>query len=545
MTSQSDIGRIGQNCVEAWAAQAHISANPSFNDERGWDAILQLPAADLSPSGPLDRSPPEVSCMVQIKTTTGTRHAEPIKLSNWQRMCKDPIPWFVVAIHLDENLQPASAYLVHVDEAWCATVFRRLRELGPDARATLHKHDIEVKWAEAQKLGELHGRELLRLIRRHVAPDQLDYVRRKRRWFDELGYEDKARKIKLSFSAKDDTTFFQQTADLAVGLRSTLPDEWHATVTDVRFGIEGTLKDFGPEAGEIEFRPRAQGVASLKALAVTGAVLGAAQCDVFRARSIFPFLPERFDMTRFVSAYVSCVVRAIEVGGVRGLSANFSFSIPGDEPVRLDAVRGPLGIVSAFAHRRVAPVTIRLSIGAGTFDLPLDSGEILGDVDAEYFETLDHSLTICDAFDLPGATEVMLDDLAAQAQAVRFVSEVLKGGAGRLQGPYGEPVTIGATFGVTAEVWIHLASQHLGCFVGAYGIVTACDVRPGVGAQITVDEGRTIIEKIVATSGIEEARFDTARARIVGRLQELGCTAVWDHAEAARRQLAASDVRAT
>ena len=98
----ANLGRIGQKALETWAAQANITANPSFNDERGWDALLQVSVAGRR--GPLDRAAPELSCMVQVKTTMTDKASEPIALSNWWRMCTDPIPWFVLVVHVDANL---------------------------------------------------------------------------------------------------------------------------------------------------------------------------------------------------------------------------------------------------------------------------------------------------------------------------------------------------------------------------------------------------------------------------------------------------------
>jgi hypothetical protein len=90
--------------------------------------------------------------MVQIKTTRSGKQSESITLSSWQRMCKEPIPWFVPAVHLDENDRPCAAYLVHIGEAWCERVLRRLSELGPVACGHLHKHWMDVSWSEADRL---------------------------------------------------------------------------------------------------------------------------------------------------------------------------------------------------------------------------------------------------------------------------------------------------------------------------------------------------------------------------------------------------------
>ena len=158
------------------------------------------------------------------------------------RLRQSAIPWFVLAIHLDEDLNADSAYLVHVDEEWCARVLRRLRELDPTA--DLGERTINVTWAESHRLPELHGRELLRLIRQHVTDDQRAYVARKLRRFDDLGYEDRARRVAIRFAAPDPSVLFAEMADLAVGLRSTMPGDWTAQVSDIRFGVKRAIKAF-------------------------------------------------------------------------------------------------------------------------------------------------------------------------------------------------------------------------------------------------------------------------------------------------------------
>jgi hypothetical protein len=133
------IGRIGASALETWCAQAGITANRSLQDETGWDFLLQLPASDENPPGPLDRVPPGLTCMVQVKTTIGSDSSESIKLSNWRRMCNEPMPWFVLAVQLDPaTMQPTTAHLVHIDTEWCAAVLKRLRELSAEADVALH-----------------------------------------------------------------------------------------------------------------------------------------------------------------------------------------------------------------------------------------------------------------------------------------------------------------------------------------------------------------------------------------------------------------------
>jgi len=529
MTSPSDIGRIGEKAVETWAAQAGMTANPSFHDERGWDVILQLPHdGDTANQGPLDRAPPEISCMIQIKTTMGVTHAVPIAISNWQRMCKEPIPWFVLAVHLDEDLQPTSAYLVHIDERWCERVLRRLRELGAEARSELHRRTIDITWSESDRFVDLHGRELRRLIRQYVTPDQREYVTRKIRWFDELGYEDHARRVAVTFQAEDKSAFWESMADLAIGLRSTFPGEWKARLLDVRFGIEGTLKEFGREAGDMEYRAHSQGSALLE-VCVDGSCLAAVRCDIHRARSIFPFLPPEFDKIRLSSKHVSCVLHPIADGDRRGFAASFSFSMYRDVELRLDAVRDPIRFTRALAHNKEHPVTLRLSTAGGVSEFPPAEIAVLDSGTLDFIETMDRALGVFDACHMPPTTMLVLEDLEAQRQAIVFLASTLEGKVGRLEAPYRELVAPDSMFAATTECALYLPHQMIGCFIGMYGAVTTCEELPEAGAaRVVVKEGNTIIEIVIASSEKDEPKLVVARATILRRLQEIGCIAIWD-----------------
>jgi hypothetical protein len=534
MTPEEQIGRNGQKCLERWAVQAGITANAAFHDEKGWDAFLQLPpvVATRTP----DRVPPEVSAMVQIKTTRSDDRRASIKLSNWKRMCTEPVPWLVLAIHLDANDEPARAYLVGIGETWMERGLRRLRELGADALDELHKHAMDVSWGEDDRFSELHGRELLRLIRRHVHPDQIGYVTRKMRLYEELGYEDRRRRVTLSFRGPDEATLCEHLSDLAVGLRDSYPEEWRATVSDRRFGVDGLLKEFGREAGEMRYEAPSLGKATLEAR-TSDAVLGSVSCDCYRAQALFPFLPDAFDKTRFVAPHLSCVIRAVVDGERKGISALFSFQLPTDAPINLGEIRGPIRIVHAMAHHQQTPVTLRISRPGGAFDLPPESlNGFEGISDRDKLDMLADAVAICSAFDVPDATELVLEDLGRQREHVRFLAHVLRAGTGPLTGPYREAVGLGEKFGATTECGLHLPDRSLGCFVGIYGAVTACQESPGLGCQITVAEGRVILEKVVAIAGDGDELFDAARAKVLETLRTVGCVAVSNHLDPTTRR---------
>jgi hypothetical protein len=496
--SATMIGRVAQTTLEKWAAQVGITANPPLHDERGWDVLLQLPGTMPTPAqGPLDKVPPEVSCMVQIKATTTDDTFEPINLANWRRMCTEPIPWFVLAMHIDSTtMEPTRAYLVHVDQHWCEKVLRRLRELSAEGKEAPHHHTLNVTWGEVNQLRELHGRELLRLIRHHIAPDQRRYVAAKLPWFDNLGYMDRSRRIMVSYRGPDEDTVFEQLADLGAGLRSTFPAEWRARVSDVRFGLEAKLSEFGAEAGEMEYKVPAQGRVRLE---IAGARSGrhvALDCDVYRASAVFPFLPPRHDKIRLGSADTSIVLSPIVDGPRRGFSSRFQFALPND-PVSIEVLRQAVDLAYLLTHHGEDPLKVRLVGPSGASDI---SPEDVGGADhteglRDLVTTLDAALAVCKVFDVPESVVVRHEQFEEQAPAARFMAGVIERTEGELVAPYKGAVDTGQMFGATTEVALHLPDRMLACVAGFYGNVSGCDVVSGLGARIRVDHGAKILEK--------------------------------------------------
>jgi hypothetical protein len=527
--SASIIGRLGALAVQEWAAQAFITANPSYHDEKGWDVLLQLPSTDECPVGPLDRLPPELTCMVQVKTTTGEGSSETIKLSNWRRMCTDPIPWFVFAIRLDpQERRPISAHLVHIDETWCNRVLKRLRELGPDAHDALHLHSLTVSWGPADELKELHGRELKRQLRQYV-PDQYAYVARKVRWFEELGYEDTARFLTVSMQGTEPAELYDQLADLAIGERCTFPAGWRASVSDVRFGLEATLTEFGAETGEIEFRVPAQGRMRLTVESSSGARRAAVECNVFRARAAFPFLPEEFDRVRLATDDLTVILSPRFQNGGKYLSAGFRFLVPqGLMPI--SRLREVVDVADALVHHDRDPFAICLTHGRHT--VPLDPGAA-APIDPrlrEHIAALQAALKVCSSFDVPEEIEVSVNGLASQAEWATYMVAVMSKTDGEMRAPFSQVVPIGETFGVVHEAGLRLEDRILLLVIGAHGAVTECREVEGRGAAIRVREGRVAMKKFALfrqSADVHSVRRDLCDA-VRKEIEAVGCRYILD-----------------
>lgn len=526
--SPTMLGRIGVSLLEQLAAQAMITANQSFHDEKGWDVMLQLPSGDQF-VGPLDHLPPGLSCMVQVKTTTTSDTAEPIKLSNWQRMCSDPIPWFVFIVRVDPDaLTPVSAHLVLIARDWCAAALRRLRELSAEGAADLHKRHLNVRWSDDDQLSELHGRELARKIRAAV-PDQIAHVAEKIKWYRDLGYQDRGRRVKVTMTGDRDA-ILGQLADVAIGQQRYFPKGWIAMVSDVRFGVEAQLTSFDASAGEMEYHPGPQGKVEL-VLESSGGRRAVITGDVYRARTAFSFLPEEFDRVRVVDENVSALLVPVRQGDEYGWLTNFEFAIP-REPTALGKLRVIADAASVFLDHGTSPFTLTVKAGGTPVQLIPGTPEAPPPDLHRVVTTIDAALAVCASFDVPTTTAVsveLLEDQEVWLDAIRSMLDADEGG--ELVSPYREVVPLGTLFGTIQEVALHLNDRTLVLLVGAYGRVSECQEIAGKGAMLTVADGRLIRHRVVTARGSDDSQRIELQSTLRRELLTAGCTLILEPEE--------------
>src|SRR4051812_46018123 len=124
MMRERHLGRLGETTLEQWCAQVGISANRAHEDRTGWDFLLEFPRVHAAASMPLDKAHEPWQCLVQVKATDGARKSRAVKLSNWLRLTKTPLPSFFLILEFDGGNSCTAAYLVHLDKAWVEVVLR-------------------------------------------------------------------------------------------------------------------------------------------------------------------------------------------------------------------------------------------------------------------------------------------------------------------------------------------------------------------------------------------------------------------------------------
>lgn len=532
--SPAMIGRCGLQALMGWASQVGITANISIQDERGWDVLLQLPAqTELASSGPLDRAPPEIGCMVQVKTTTTEEQSFPISLSNWRRMVREPWPWFVLAVHIDSRNQPTRAYLVHIDEQWCSRVLKRLREYDARGIKEINQHQMDVSWSESDRLSELHGQILIERIHAAVRPDPHGYFQQKICWFQELGYDENSKRVQITFQAPNEQTFWEEIADIGIGLRTYFSGEWRAKMSDIRFEIEGVLGEFGRETGEMEYNAPSQGPIEFEIFSNSTGRHASFACESYRSACLFPFIPLEYDRCRFASRNFECILGRIRENGY---GASLKIRLEPDILVTLGELESVAETAYLLAEQKDHPIGIRIG---GNDVSKLVDGLANSKIDnlRDEFRYISQAIKVCESFFVSKSELVKPGQLYLQRDMIAVISSVLvEKKLGNLQAGCRNDVPIGEFFGTLVAWTLQLYDKTLIVVVAFRGEVSKSTKKDDY-YWIEVDDASAIDEKfVIDNDNLPKFNIREVFDRQKERLQALGCHSIRSHGEERSRQ---------
>lgn len=145
-----DVGDLGENRVQTLATQAGIVVNPVRRDKKGWDFCFQFPTNTNASHLRIDQLPPSLQCWVQVKTTTTGAKRHRVSLTNWDRLLRDPEPWFFIHVRLDGDGEIKTLSLAHVGRSWTERALRALYKL-PSAEIPPRK-SLSVRWSNEEAL---------------------------------------------------------------------------------------------------------------------------------------------------------------------------------------------------------------------------------------------------------------------------------------------------------------------------------------------------------------------------------------------------------
>jgi len=341
----ADLGGIGEATLLAWAHEVGISPNKANHDVKGWDFLLVLPkgGADVVAVSPLDLEPPELTCLVQVKTTRDASKSIGVKLSNWQRLATSPLPTFFLVLEVNSANKPHRAFLVHVGEEWIARVLKRLRQAKPNERDNLHRRSLALALKAGETLPSLDGHALLGALRVSIGANAYDYFSIKRRWLDTVGYEHGRFDVRLTFGSAASDDLYETMADFAIGRLKRMPLKRYR-VRDIRFGVPTSVKDVqSPQEMFLELPeipPRMD--VTLEASDDKGIEVVSIDCKAYPATTLFPFLPPKYRKVALKADGVTLLVTPAESDS-EAPQGSFSLHLPEPGDAR------PLGAVVATA----------------------------------------------------------------------------------------------------------------------------------------------------------------------------------------------------
>lgn len=240
-----NIGDMAEAQVRKWCGEVNITANPSFSDREGWDFILQFPEV-LPGDSPLDLIQPRIECFVQVKGVGTAKNRLSLPLSNWMKLVFSPLPaFFLIIDYGNNNTDPEQAYMVAVDETVISNVMKRLRQISPNAPASLQKKTLDLVWKEENRLMSLDGKGLQSAIQNHIGNDFGTYILEKDRLRKEIGINTPflARFSLCQMKIYDNLR--EQQVDFAVGLIDEIPISKLVIEENIRFGIPAKIHEEG------------------------------------------------------------------------------------------------------------------------------------------------------------------------------------------------------------------------------------------------------------------------------------------------------------
>jgi hypothetical protein len=243
-----DVGRMGENLLRQWASQQGLIFNSSDDqDATGWDFLLEWPTNSNRglTRAPLDRAPAPLQCLIQVKSTDQELKRWSVKLSNWERLVRSPLPTFFLVLKFGGSNECKEAFLVNVGEENIRSTLKRLRELSRENPVTkTNKSTRSLTWSENDAFSPLSGQGLEAAIRDRVGMPLEEYVRWKGTAVERVGYENAANELKVQVRPPSNWSGNPQDllVDFALGLTPHLELE-SGEITDVRFGIPSREPD--------------------------------------------------------------------------------------------------------------------------------------------------------------------------------------------------------------------------------------------------------------------------------------------------------------
>lgn len=305
-----NVGDYGEDEVTAWASKLGVTVNKVQRDRHGWDLYFQFPRPGDAGDGDVASRVSEASCKVQVKTIRAGKGKTKVKLDNWERLAKDPMPCFYVVLEVDDSRTTRDVFLVHVGKTLIEQTLKHLHKLSPKQKKRVHKLERWLSWGDPERLAAPYGESLIAAIKQHIGGDQSKYVREKLRIVERAGFEERPIHLSFTVSAKQSDALNEIMADFAIGMVDRLPVT-ALSVKEVRFGVATPID--AESSGENDIA-----VSDLPSVASTMLTIASKKepsqsvslvCRTFVSDVVAPWLPPEARKIRFASDYCDLILK--------------------------------------------------------------------------------------------------------------------------------------------------------------------------------------------------------------------------------------------
>ena len=422
-----NLGGMGESQLEHWAHECDMTCNRVQNDKGGWDVFLQIPrkgSAATVGDPLLDIVPGEIACLIQVKATdTSTGKVKGIKLSNWDRLVKIPLPAFYVVLEYEGNSEVQNAYLVHVDEYWIYRTLKRLRQLAPNQLEQLHKRTMSLSYSPKDEF-DANGKGLESEILAMVGENPLQYFEMKKNWISKVGFDEYRFKGSIKLPPLPREEFFNTLVDFSIGVTKELQLD-SLNVEEIRFGIPQRLDPKEkPQTAKMQMNSiPPTGKADMTVTGEDGAVFFRDSCGFYAPATVFPFIPFEFWKTKFTSAMFSLIVSH------RDKKIRFSIApFQTKRPQSLSKMARAAKLIREFTSSVSGTYKISFTSDKGEFAVKAHSWEFpaLDPMFREAMQAVEDSWMLAKEFDVQDLINVSIDQLLGQRYMQITMNRFLK-----------------------------------------------------------------------------------------------------------------------
>ncbi|TCA26243.1 hypothetical protein [Rhizobium leguminosarum] len=251
MTPQGEeldrIGDLGEGEFRTLCRKARLHCSKVDPDRTGKDFVVEFQLADPRGFVSIDRRPPPIQIVVQVKTILAKNNTARLSLSVAERLAKDTRPAAVAVLRIDEQDEIVDLHLVHLIDGQLGRILKALRQASKSDAPRLHERTISFKVDPSDRVRR-KAPDVYAAFAEFAGGGMLAYAAEKRRQLEELGFESDRYNMKFSLPHAPD--------DIAESLLGLKPLEVSdVAITERRFNIDlpwDTIKN-----ATVEFLPTA------------------------------------------------------------------------------------------------------------------------------------------------------------------------------------------------------------------------------------------------------------------------------------------------